>query len=188
MKRIAVYCGSHSGTSEVFAKDAAELGAYLATNGIELVYGGANVGLMGIVADAVIENGGSVIGILPKVLQHREIAHEKLTELIIVENMHQRKEKMMELSDGFIALPGGPGTLEELFEAFTWGQIGLHQKPCGILNSNGFYTHLEKHFDTMVATGFMQEASRNSISIATTPAELVADFLQFKAPEIKTYN
>ncbi|MGX7419836.1 LOG family protein [Carnobacterium gallinarum] len=188
MKRIAVYCGSNSGNQEIFAKDAADLGAYLAENEIELVYGGSKVGLMGIVADAVLKNGGSVIGVMPVLLKNREIAHEQLTELIVVENMHQRKEKMMELADGFIALPGGPGTLEELFEAFTWGQIGLHQKPCGIFNSNGFYAHLSQHFDTMVHTGFMTKQSRKGMIIGTTPAEIIQYFENYQAPTIKTYS
>lgn len=187
MKRIAVYCGSKLGNQAVIAEDAKKLGALLAEENIELIYGGSNVGLMGIVADAVLENGGSVIGVLPTFLNDREIAHEHLSQLIIVDNMHQRKEKMLELADGFIALPGGPGTLEELFEAFTWGQIGLHQKPCGILNSAGFYTHLEGHFKQMVETGFMTAESRKGISIATSPGELLEHFTAYQAPPVKTY-
>ena len=139
MKSIAVYCGSSFGTDEAFKKSAVELGLALKKRGVGLVYGGAQVGLMGVIADAVIEQKGTVIGVMPSFLGRKEIVHHHLTKLIEVETMHQRKEKMIELSDGFIAMPGGFGTMEELFEVLTRAQLGLHSKPIGLLNVNGYY-------------------------------------------------
>ncbi len=149
MKRIVVFCGSSGGHDPVFAAQAFRVGQYLAEHGIELVYGGAKVGLMGAVADGTLQAGGRVTGVLPRFLRTKEVAHEHLSELMLVDTMHERKLKMHELSDGVIAMPGGYGTLEELFEMLTWGQLGLHAKPVGLLNTDGFYDHLLAMADTM---------------------------------------
>jgi len=142
LNSISVFCGSSDGADPQFREMAALLGQTLASQNIQLIYGGAQVGLMGTVADAVMEKGGAVVGVIPKFLSSKEIAHHNLTELIIVDTMHERKSKMNELCDGVIALPGGYGTLEELFEMLTWGQLGIHTKPIGVLNVNGYYDHL----------------------------------------------
>jgi len=152
-----------------------------------LVYGGAKVGLMGIVADAVLEQGGKAIGVLPHFLRQREIAHEGLTELILVDSMHERKAKMAALADGFIALPGGPGTLEEFFEIFTWAQLGLHRKPCGLLNVNGYYDPLLSMFEAMVREGFMKPEYGAIMVADTSPEEILERFAGYEAPPVKTY-
>ncbi|MFD1773838.1 TIGR00730 family Rossman fold protein [Paenibacillus rhizophilus] len=187
MKSIAVFCGSSEGASSIYKENALKLGQELAKQQVTLIYGGANVGLMGIVADAVLEHGGSVIGVLPQFLQNREIAHTGLTELIMVDSMHERKAKMAELADGFIALPGGPGTLEEYFEIFTWGQLGLHQKPCGLLNINQYFDPLVSMFDTMERDHFMQSKYRAMVITDNTPEGILKQFSIYKAPSVKTY-
>ncbi|AIQ52079.1 TIGR00730 family Rossman fold protein [Paenibacillus sp. FSL R7-0331] len=187
MKSIAVFCGSSEGAQSIYKESAAELGQELAKRHITLIYGGANVGLMGIVADAVLEQGGSVIGVLPQFLQNREIAHMGLTELIMVESMHERKAKMAELADGFIALPGGPGTLEEYFEIFTWGQLGLHQKPCGLLNINQYFDPLIAMFDTMEREHFMQPKYRSMVINDVNSEGILNQFTNYKAPSVKSY-
>lgn len=187
MKRIAVFCGSSDGASPAYKEGAVKLGKELARRGITLVYGGASVGVMGTVADAVLEAGGQVIGVIPQMLEDREISHRGLTELIVVGSMHERKTRMAELSDGFIALPGGPGTLEEFFEIFTWAQLGLHQKPCGILNVNGYYDLLISFFDHMHEQQFLQEKYRSMALVASNPAELIEKFNTYIPPSVKTY-
>lgn len=187
MKSIAVFCGSSEGAPSIYKENALKLGQELAKQQITLIYGGANVGLMGIVADVVLEHGGSVIGVLPQFLQNREIAHMGLTELIMVDSMHERKSKMAELADGFIALPGGPGTLEEYFEIFTWGQLGLHQKPCGLLNINQYFDPLVSMFDTMERNHFMQSKYRAMVITDSTAEGILKQFSLYKAPSIKTY-
>ena len=154
MKRITVFCGSSVGTDSIYKTQAKIVGEALAKNNIELVYGGAKIGLMGAVADGVLSKGGKVTGVLPNFLRSKEIAHEQLTNLILVDTMHERKTRMNELCDGVIALPGGFGTLEELFEMLTWAQLGLHKKPIGILNIDGFYDTLIDLIQTMVSKGF----------------------------------
>jgi hypothetical protein len=185
MKSIAVYCGSGDGAFPVYREGAARLGRELAKRQITLVYGGANVGLMGAVADAVLEGGGSAIGVLPRFLRDREIAHGGLTELILVDTMHERKAKMMELADGFIALPGGPGTLEEFFEVFTWGRLELHRKPVGLLNIQGYFDPLLAMFDTMEREGFMKRhrhaGGHTEVVAEETPAGLLDRFAGFFA-------
>jgi uncharacterized protein (TIGR00730 family) len=160
MNRITVFCGSSFGTEEIYTEQAALLGKTLAKQNIELVYGGANVGLMGAVADGVLNNGGKAIGVLPNFLRSKEIAHLGLTELILVESMHERKTKMNDLCDGVMALPGGFGTLEELFEMLTWAQLGLHKKPIAILNINGFYDSLIQLTEVMVSKGLLKEVNQ----------------------------
>lgn len=149
MKSIAVFCASSNGASPIHLSTAFELGKFLAVNNYELVYGGASVGCMGALAKGCMENGGKVIGVLPHFLNKREVAAKYVSELIMVESMHERKLKMHELSDGIITLPGGYGTMEELFEMMTWGQLGLHEKPIAILNTNGFYTPILQQFKIM---------------------------------------
>lgn len=163
MKRICVFCGSNPGAHPAYKEAAQEMGALLADRGITLVYGGGKVGLMGIVADAVLERGGNVIGVIPEFLALKEVAHDGLTELIQVKTMHQRKEKMADLSDAFIALPGGMGTLEELCEILTWAQLGLHTKPFGLMNTEQYYTSLIHFFDQMVAEKFLTRENREMV-------------------------
>lgn len=187
MKSIAVFCGSSEGASSIFKESAVKLGQELAKRQITLIYGGANVGLMGAVADAVLEQGGQVIGVLPLFLQDREIAHKGLTELIMVDSMHERKAKMAELADGFIALPGGPGTMEEYFGIFTWGQLGLHNKPCGLLNISQYFDPLLSMFDVMESERFMQPKYRSMVITDNTPDGILNQFSTYVAPSVKTY-
>ena len=160
MKNICVFCGSKPGAHPAYTEAAQEMGTLLAEKEITLVYGGGKVGLMGVVADAVLEQGGKVIGVIPEFLALKEVAHQELTELITVQTMHQRKEKMADLSDAFIALPGGMGTLEELCEIITWAQLGLHTKPFGLMNTEEYYTPLINFFDQMVSEQFLAIKNR----------------------------
>lgn len=160
MKTLCVYCGSNAGRHPAYASLARALGKRLADDGITLVYGGGNVGLMGIVADAVLEHGGEVIGVIPQQLVDWEVAHTGLTRLEVVDSMHTRKARMFELADGFVALPGGFGTLDEMFEMLTWRQLGLAKKPCAFLDSNGFWQPLMTMLDTMVRERFLHPEQR----------------------------
>lgn len=187
MKSIAVFCGSSMGALPSYREGAVELGKELARQGITLVYGGASVGIMGTVADAVLEAGGNAIGVLPKMLEDREIAHRGLTELIVVNSMHERKTKMSDLADGFIALPGGPGTMEEFFEVFTWGQLGLHGKPCGILNIDRYFDLLLAFFGHMNEQQFLQDKYASMVLSDSTPAGLLDKFRAYQPPSVKTY-
>nr|WP_294932647.1 TIGR00730 family Rossman fold protein [uncultured Flavobacterium sp.] len=184
MKRITVFCGSSFGTEEIYKEQAALLGETLAKQNIELVYGGANVGLMGAVADAVLSKGGKVIGVLPNFLRSKEIAHQGLTELILVESMHERKTKMNDLCDGVIALPGGFGTLEELFEMITWAQLGLHKKPIAILNINGFYDSLVQLTEVMVEKGFLKEINQQMLLVSNNIDDLLYKMNNYTAPTV----
>lgn len=188
MKAIAVYCGSSIGASDAYKEAAVALGKELAKRGLTLIYGGSKVGIMGIVADAVLSEGGEVIGVIPKLLEDREISHTGLTKLYTVETMHERKHMMMDLADGFIALPGGPGTMEEYFEVFTWSQIGLHHKPCGLLNVNGYYDHLIAFFSHMLKEQFMKSQYYNMNLVGDTPSQLLDLFQSFVHPGVKTYS
>lgn len=165
MNSIVVFCGSSEGADDAFGEMAYDLGAKMASEKITLVYGAAKIGLMGKVADGALENGGEVIGIIPGFLKLKEVFHPGLTQLIITKNMHQRKLKMHELSHAIIALPGGYGTLEELFETITWAQLGLHQKPIGILNIKGFYDPLLTMLQKMVANGFLMQENYDMILV-----------------------
>ncbi|HTF16961.1 MAG TPA: TIGR00730 family Rossman fold protein [Chryseolinea sp.] len=173
---ICIFCGSASGNHPVYADAAAALGAHLAKEGHTLVYGGGNVGLMGIVADAVLANGGEVIGVIPDFLMRREVAHLGLTRLEVVDTMHLRKQRMAELSNAFIAMPGGWGTLEELAEILTWRQLGLIRQPIGILNVKDFFSPLLAQMRTMVEEGFLKLGNLELLVIEKTPAELVGRF------------
>ncbi|WP_422860414.1 TIGR00730 family Rossman fold protein [Flagellimonas sp. S174] len=187
MNRITVFCGSSLGTEEEFEFQAKELGKKLALEHIELVYGGAKVGLMGAVADGALENSGKVIGVLPNFLKSKEVAHDRLTQLLVVNSMHERKTKMNELCDGVIALPGGFGTLEELFEMLTWGQLGLHKKPIGILNVNGFYDDLIDFLNKMVAKGLLKEVNRKMVLVSENIDELLTKMRAYEAPTVKKW-
>ena len=184
MKRVTVFCGSNVGTDEAFKTQAFLLGQILAEQNIGLVYWGARIGLMGTVADGAIDKGGEVIGVLPYFLQEREIAHEKLTNLVLVESMHERKTKMNELSDGVIGLPGGFGTLEELLEMITWAQLGLHKKPVAILNVNGFYDSLISLLNTMVEKGFLKQVSKEMLLVSNNIEDLLQQMRNYVAPSI----
>jgi uncharacterized protein (TIGR00730 family) len=174
MKNVCVFCGSSSGDNSIYSEKAKILGETIAAQDKRLVYGGGNVGLMGIIADQVMANGGEVTGIIPNFLFDWEVGHEGLTELIKVESMHERKLKMSELADGFIAMPGGFGTLEELGEILTWVQLSIIQKPIGILNVNGFYDHLIAQLDHMVKEKFLKEENRKMVLVSEDPSELLS--------------
>ena len=173
IRRVAVYCGSADGNNPAFRAEAAALGAAIAAAGLGLVYGGANVGLMGAVADAALAGGAEVIGVLPEVLVEREIAHTGLTTLELAPTMHERKARMAELADAFLVLPGGYGTLEELLEAVTWAQLGLHAKPCILINTAGYWDGLLAFLDTAVAAGFLKQKNRELLRVAGNAEEAV---------------
>ena len=182
MKRVCVFCGSSPGKSAGFMDSAARLGQELAARNIGLVYGGAKVGLMGKVADSVLEGGGEVIGVIPQSLMRKEVAHDGLTQLQVVGSMHERKAAMVDLADGFIALPGGLGTLEELFEVMTWAQLGFHQKPCAMLNVNGYYDSLTAFLDHAVEQAFVKDNHRNMLILDEQPADLLQRMFAYQPP------
>ncbi|QDZ99575.1 TIGR00730 family Rossman fold protein [Lysinibacillus fusiformis] len=188
MNSIAVFCGSSIGASDAYREGAVQLGKELAKRQITLIYGGASVGIMATVADTVLQEGGKVIGVIPTLLEEREIAHQQLTELIVVNTMHERKSKMMELADGFIALPGGPGTLEEFFEVFTWNQIGLIQKPYAIFNIEQYFDLLISFFDHMQQEQFLKAQYREALIVDGNAEALLDQCQSFVPPAIKTYE
>jgi uncharacterized protein (TIGR00730 family) len=181
MKSVAVFCGSSSGAKPVYAEVAVELGRMLAEREITLVYGGGKVGLMGTVADAALAAGGQVVGVIPQSLLDREIGHRGVTELIVTTSMHERKATMERLAEGFIALPGGFGTLDEFCEILTWGQLGDHQKPCGLLDIEGYFARLIEFFDSAVIEGFIRPQHRGLVIEASTPAALLDEMRTFKS-------
>ena len=187
MKRLCVFCGSRAGVRPAYRAAAEALGALLAERGIELVYGGGNVGLMGIVADACLAAGGRVVGVIPRALLEWEVGHEGLTRLEVVDSMHTRKARMAELADGFIAMPGGFGTFEEFCEILTWGQLGFHQKPMGLLNVNGFYDPLLAMFDRAVADGFLREQNRAMALADTGIDSLLAQMEAYRAEPVSKW-
>ncbi len=170
---ICVFCGSSMGTDGIYATEARELGRLIGTAKSTLIYGGGNVGLMGIIADATLEASGEVVGVIPDFLLRREVAHHGLTRLEVVESMHERKKRMADLSDAFIAMPGGWGTLDELAEILTWKQLGLIDSPIGLLNINSYFDHLMAQMEVMARNGFLGAESLHSIRIAETPAQLL---------------
>jgi uncharacterized protein (TIGR00730 family) len=186
-QRLTVFCGSSSGFDPAFVEVAFGVGRTLADSGVGLVYGGAKVGLMGAVADGCLAGGGSVIGVLPGFLRHKEIAHEGLSELIVVESMHERKQRMHELSDGAMALPGGFGTIEEYFELLTWAQLGLHEKPVGLLNWDGFFDRLLTLTDTMAARGLLKPVNREMLLVGASGEELLAKMEGYVAPVVRKW-
>lgn len=184
MKSIVVFCGSGTGNEALYGEKAHQLGMVLAEKNIRLVYGGARIGLMGAVAAGCLDHQGRVTGVIPHFLSTKEVAHEGLTEMILVDTMHERKLKMHELSDGIIALPGGWGTMEELFEMMTWAQLGLHGKPIGILNINGFYDPLLALIEKMAEEGFLKPLYREMILVSEDAKELLSKMEDYTAPEI----
>lgn len=173
LRRVAVFCGSNVGTDPAYSHAARDLGELLVERGIDLVYGGGHVGLMGVVADAVLAGGGEVTGVIPQDLWDKEVGHRGLTELLIVDSMHERKLAMADRADAFVALPGGVGTFEELFEAITWTQLGIHAKPAGLLDVAGFYRPLLDFLDSTVDAGFLRPGHRAMVRSATEPAALL---------------
>lgn len=188
MKNICVFCGSSFGTKQIYRESAKTLGTMMADQKKNLIYGGGKVGLMGTVADAVMENGGEVIGVIPEFLYNKEVGHEQLTELIIVQSMHERKQKMAELADAFVALPGGMGTLEELAEISTWIQLGLIKKPIGILNTDGFYDHLFAQFDHMVDQGFVKQENRKVLLNIKNVEDIIATLGNYVFDDYSIWN
>jgi uncharacterized protein (TIGR00730 family) len=184
MKRVCVFCGSSSGTRAEYARAAAETGELIAGRGLGLVYGGGHVGLMGVVADAALRAGGEVIGVITQALKDREVAHTGLTELHVVRTMHERKALMAALSDAFLVLPGGIGTLEEFFEVWTWGQLGEHAKPVGLGNAGGYYDGLVAFLDTTRAEGFLKTKHREMLIIADSPAAVLDAFARYEPPTV----
>ncbi len=179
---LAVFCGSSMGKDELFFSETQKLGFFLAEHKINIIYGGAKVGLMGVIADAAIKHGGKVTGVIPSFIKHKEIAHEHLTKLIEVESMHERKMVMFEQSDGAIILPGGFGTLDEMFELLTWGQLGLHKKPVGILNINGYYDLLISFLDHMVMNNLLRQSNRDMVIVSREVHDLLDKMINYSAP------
>jgi len=187
VKRVCVYCGSSPGRNPRYAEAARELGQELVNRGLGLVYGGASVGIMGTVADAVLERGGEVIGVIPRALNDKEISHPGLTEQHVVGSMHERKALMAELASGFIALPGGWGTVEEIFEILTWAQLGFHQKPCGLLNENGYYDHLAAFLEHAVDQQFVKPECQPMLMIESDAGSLLDRFDHYQAPNVRKW-
>lgn len=188
MQSICIFCGSSAGSQAIYLETAHLVGATLAKQQRTLIYGGGKVGLMGAVADSVIAHGGRAIGVMPKHLVDKEIAHQGLSELYVVQNMHERKQKMAELSDGFIALPGGVGTLEEIFEQWTWAQLGIHQKPCAFLNVNGYYDPLMQMIALMAQQQFTQDKYVEMIISSPDIVEILEAFQNYQAPQAKWHQ
>ena len=182
MKRLCVFTGASSGARPAYARAAKALAGAMTERGLTLVYGGTRVGLMGTLADSVLNAGGEVIGVIPDGLFSKEVPHAGLTDLRIVKSMHERKQLMAGLSDGFVAMPGGIGTLEELTEIYTWSQLGLHRKPCGLLNVDGYFDHLLQFLDHAVDEGFLKPIQRNTLLVRDEPGDLLNDFESYQPP------
>jgi uncharacterized protein (TIGR00730 family) len=187
MPSVCVFCGSSPGARPEYAEAARDLAAEMAARGLGLVFGAGRVGLMGVLADAMLGAGGHVAGVIPQALVDREVAHEGLSELEIVDSMHERKRRMAERSDAFVALPGGIGTLEELFEVFTWAQLGIHAKPCGLLDVAGYYRPLREMLDAMVSERFLRPQHRELLVVAATPAELLDRLEAHRPPPVEKW-
>jgi uncharacterized protein (TIGR00730 family) len=184
MRRVCVFCGSSSGARAEYARAAAETGELLARRGLGLVYGGGHVGLMGVLADAVLRAGGEAVGVITQALQDREVAHTALTDLHVVRTMHERKARMAALSDAFLVLPGGIGTLEEFFEVWTWGQLGEHAKPVGLVNTAGYYDGLIRFLDAAVAERFLKPKHREMLIVRDAPAAALDAFASYEPPAV----
>jgi uncharacterized protein (TIGR00730 family) len=187
MKRICVFCGSNSGANPLYAQTAAAVGAFLAQNEIELVYGGGRVGLMGVVADSVLQNGGRATGVIPRQLDTREVAHAGLSELFVVKSMHERKALMADLANGFVALPGGFGTFEEFCEIVTWAQLGIHQKPCALLNVNGFYDSLIGMINHSMNENFIRPEHRALVLVDDRIENLYQKMKNYQPPVLEKW-
>jgi uncharacterized protein (TIGR00730 family) len=188
LRRLCVFCGSSLGIQAVYARVADEMGRLLAERGIEMVYGGGNVGLMGRVADACLSQGGRVIGVMPRALVEKEIAHRGLTELRVVESMHERKAMMADLADAFVAMPGGYGTWEEFCEVLTWSQLGLQRKACALLNVNGYYDPLLEMADRAVREGFLRDAHRELLLADSDPGRLLDRLMDYTIPIVDKWT
>ncbi len=182
MKKIAVFCGSSLGFNDIYKNDAIKLGNHFIENNIGMVYGGGKIGMMGVLADTMLKKNGEVIGVIPGLLRHEEVAHTEITEMIVTKTMSKRKVKISKLVDGYIALPGGFGTLDEIFEALTLGQLGIESKPVGILNTNGFFNHLIKQLDVMVTEGYLKKSNKEMLIVSDSVDELCTLMLKYKAP------
>ena len=187
LRSICVFCGANPGRKKRYADVARETARVLVDHGLTLVYGGGSVGMMGILADAALEAGGKVIGVLPRHLHHKEVAHAGLNKLHVVGSMHERKALMADLSDGFIALPGGLGTLEELFEVLSWAQLGLHAKPCGLLNVGSYYDDLKAFLDGAVSERFLKPSHRALLLVDTDIERLLRRFGEYRPPRVKKW-
>ena len=184
IRRLAVFCGSNPGARPEYVEGARALGRLLCQRRVGVVYGGSSVGLMAALAETVLEEGGDIIGVIPKMLVEREVAHRALSDLRIVDSMHERKALMAELSDGFVALPGGIGTLEEFFEIWTWAQLGVHDKPCGLLNIAGYFDPLLEFLDRAVAEKFVRDVHRSMVIVESEPQALLRRFESYVAPKV----
>ena len=184
MKRVAVFCGSSIGFDSVYANDAKKLGLYFAKNNIGLVYGGGKIGMMGAIADIILKNKGEVIGVIPNLLRHEEVAHNDITQMIVTKKMSKRKVKISKMVDGYIALAGGFGTLDEIFEALTLGQLGIENKPIGIINTKGFFNHVLQQLDVMVKEGFLKQNNRDMLLVSEDIDELIHKMSNYKAPKM----
>lgn len=187
MKNICVYCGSSPGRLEAYADGARGLAQALVARDLGLVYGGASIGLMGLVADTVLQLGGRAVGVIPQALARKEVAHKGLTELHITQSMHERKTLMADLSDGFIAMPGGIGTFEEIFEVWTWAQLGIHAKPCGLLNVVGYYDGLTTFLDHAAAEQFLKPQHRSVLIVEQEPVALLDRFAAYQSPSVQKW-
>lgn len=184
IRRLAVFCGSNPGARPEYVQGAVSLGRLLCERGIGVVYGGSSVGLMAALADTMLDDGGDIIGVIPRMLVEREVANRALTDLRIVESMHERKAMMAELADGFVALPGGIGTLEEFFEIWTWAQLGMHDKPCGLLNVAGYFDPLLEFLDRAVSERFVRDVHRAMVVVESDPSRLLARFEAYEPPRV----
>jgi len=184
MKKVAVFCGSSLGFNEIYKNEAMKLGTHFVKNNIGMVYGGGKIGMMGVIADVIIENKGNVIGVIPGLLRHEEVAHNNITEMIVTKTMSKRKVKISKLVDGYIALPGGFGTLDEIFEALTLNQLGIEQKPVGILNTNGFFNPLISQLDLMVTEGYLKQSNKDMLLISDSVEDLIFKMMNYNAPEM----
>ena len=187
MKNICVYCGSSIGRQEAYSSAARDLARSLVDRNLGLVYGGASVGIMGLIADTVLQLGGKAVGVIPDALVRKEIAHKNLTELHVTQSMHERKTLMAELSDGFIAMPGGIGTFEEIFEIWTWAQLGMHAKPCGLLNAAGYYDALTTFLDHAAAEQFLKPEHRSLLIVEQEPNALLDRFVSYQPPSVQKW-
>ena len=187
MKNLCVFCGSNAGADPIYTQAAQELGKLMAERDMTLVYGGGNVGLMGVIADECLNHGGKVIGVIPNFVQDKEVGHDGLTKMIVVKTMHERKQIMADLSDGFVAMPGGFGTMDELCEILTWSQLGLHSNPIGLLNINGYYDHLKILFDHMVDQRFLHPQNRATVLSHSKPEQLLRMMDQYEPPDVEKW-
>jgi len=184
MKSIAVYCGSSTGINGVYKEEAELLGRLLTRNNIKVIYGGGKVGMMGVLANAVLDAGGHITGVIPGFLQTKEVAHDGLSEMVCVDTMHERKALINEMSDGAITLAGGFGTMDELFEMLTWGQLGLHQKPVGLVNTNGYFSHILNAIQKMVEEGFLKEINKEMALVGENAEDLLLQMENYQAPSV----